>query len=732
MTPERWQRLDRLFQSAVALPPTRRASYLRDACQGDTELRQEVESLIESHRQAGSFIEAPALPPDGAFDGETETEAPPASRMLAAGTRLGPYRIEAFLGAGGMGTVYRALDTRLGREVALKVLPDSFGADRAWRVRFEREARAVAALNHPNIVTLHSLEESGGLHFLTMELVRGRRLDRSFPPTGLAAEALLGCALSLSDALAAAHKRGIVHRDLKPGNVMLTHDGRLKLLDFGLATIAAGSGAFAPLDRAGELTGEGLVAGTCRYMSPEQVRRRPLDCRSDVFALGVVLYELAAGHSPFDRATPPETWAAILREQPAPVGALRPDLPPALTGLIMRCLEKDRRRRFADAGDFHRCLRSCGSAAPPAIDSPAAPSDRAAHRPASRALAASFLLGAAVLTAALAAAPSWLQPRDGSVPLLRGVAGLPALVRYDATAGGFAPFLDGVTASGLDTSPDGQWLAYTVSPERELWRARVDGSDRRRLTGPPLVAALPRWSPDGTRIAFAGKAPGRPWQIHVVAAEGGSMDVLPPEDVTDPGWTADGTGIVFGPASPVRGAIARWDLASRRQTLVPGSFGLFSPRPSPDGRYLAALDDSYRLRLLDLAAGEWSALGDGMATYPAWTRDGTWLHFRRDEPGDSSFRRIDPATHHDEPLTAVARLLCENEWGSWSGLSPAGEPLFVLPKGTRLSVVTAPPAVRPSLHQPSGAVVGLQGTFLFPSLRSHPRCMALLKRMNAG
>src|SRR6185295_14670091 len=252
------------------------------------------------------------LLPGDALVGKTEMDEPaPESRTLAAGRRLGVYEIEALLGAGGMGEVYRSLDTRLGREVALKVLPDAFGADPGRLARFEREARAVAALNHPNIVTLHSLEESGGLHFITMELVHGRTLDRLIPPTGLAIDVLLGYALPLSEALAAAHKRGIVHRDLKPGNVMLTDDGRLKLLDFGLATIAADREAAAPLDRAGSLTREGLLVGTCKYMSPEQLQGHSLDCRSDVFALGVVLYELAAGRPPFGGATQAEMCAAI-------------------------------------------------------------------------------------------------------------------------------------------------------------------------------------------------------------------------------------------------------------------------------------------------------------------------------------------------------------------------------------------------------------------------------------
>ena len=359
MTPERWRRMDSVFQCALDLPPGERAAYLRDACQGDARLREEVQALLDSHDQAGAFIDGPALPTAEAFALETAVQAAAKGpRSLAAGRRLGPYRIEALLGAGGMGEVYRALDTRLGREVALKVLPAAFHADAARRARFEREARAVAALNHPNIVTLHSLEEAGGFHFITMELVEGQTLDRLISPGGLAADVLAGYALALSEAVATAHRRGIVHRDLKPGNVMLTGDGRLKLLDFGVATIAAGSGAFAALDRAGQITREGMLIGTCRYMSPEQLQGRVVDCRSDVFSLGVVLYELAAGRSPFGGLTEAEACAAILHGQPAPLRTLRPDLPAELCDCILRCLDKDPGRRFSDAAEVHAALVS--------------------------------------------------------------------------------------------------------------------------------------------------------------------------------------------------------------------------------------------------------------------------------------------------------------------------------------------------------------------------------------
>ena len=282
---------------------------------------------------------------------------------LSAGTRLGTYQISGPLGAGGMGEVYRARDMRLGREVAIKVLPASVTASPERLARFEREARTVAGLNHPNIVTLFSVEEDGGTRFLTMELVEGQSLDRVVTAGGLPVLRVLDLAIPIANALAAAHERGVVHRDLKPGNVMVTHDGWVKVLDFGLAKVAAepaGSGADAGTIGAtvgAPISGEGQVLGTVPYMAPEQIRGEPVDARSDVFALGIMLYELATGQRPFTGATPADVSSAILRDAPVPVVAVRLDLPRDLNRIIARCLEKNPRDRFQTARDVSNELR---------------------------------------------------------------------------------------------------------------------------------------------------------------------------------------------------------------------------------------------------------------------------------------------------------------------------------------------------------------------------------------
>jgi serine/threonine protein kinase/tetratricopeptide (TPR) repeat protein len=279
------------------------------------------------------------------------------------GQSLAHYRITAAIGAGGMGDVYRATDTKLGREVALKVLPAEMAASPERLERFQREARALAALDHPGIVTVYSVEEAEGVHFLTMLLVEGQPLDKLIPEGGMPVEQLATIATALTQALAAAHEKGIVHRDLKPANVMVTTDGRVKVLDFGLARMRpAGGFADSALPTEAQ-TKEGAVMGTVPYMSPEQVAGRPVDHRTDVFSLGVVLYEMASGRRPFAGGSMVELGSAILRDAPPDLTTLRADLPEGLMRVVSRCLEKDPAARFQTMRDVHDALSTVSAAA---------------------------------------------------------------------------------------------------------------------------------------------------------------------------------------------------------------------------------------------------------------------------------------------------------------------------------------------------------------------------------
>jgi TolB-like protein/Flp pilus assembly protein TadD len=284
-----------------------------------------------------------------------------------------------------MGEVWRAHDSRLARDVAVKVLPEAFARDPERLARFEQEARAVARLNHPGVVTIHSIEEADGIRFICLELVDGRRLSDLIPQDGLGADQFFEIAAALTDAVAVAHEHGITHRDLKPGNVMVLADGRLKVLDFGLARLAETADSADTRTMTADLTGAGDIVGTPAYMSPEQAEGRPVDSRSDVFSLGIVLYQMATGRRPFAGDTALALLASILRDVPAPASKHRPSLPPRLDDVLARCLEKDPARRYRSAKEVHDALADILPGSAPSPTSAAARS--AAEHPAGEAIA---------------------------------------------------------------------------------------------------------------------------------------------------------------------------------------------------------------------------------------------------------------------------------------------------------------------------------------------------------
>jgi serine/threonine protein kinase len=272
--------------------------------------------------------------------------------------RIGPYEILGLLGRGGMGAVYRARDPRLERSVALKVLLDETADDPLRRERFTLEARAIAALTHPNIVSIYSVEEDAGRIFLTMEYVEGGTLADAIPKSGMTLDNLLTLAIPLADAIASAHQKGIIHRDLKPSNIMVSSEGRLKVLDFGLAKLRESTAPDGSITRAAPvpITGDGIILGTMAYMAPEQAEGRPADHRTDIFALGVILYEMATGKRPFAGDTSAALIAAILRDMPAPVTEINAAMPAEFARIVRRCLAKDPTRRYQTALDVRNEL----------------------------------------------------------------------------------------------------------------------------------------------------------------------------------------------------------------------------------------------------------------------------------------------------------------------------------------------------------------------------------------
>ncbi|MFN0086357.1 MAG: protein kinase domain-containing protein [Blastocatellia bacterium] len=358
MSPERWQQIEDLYHSASDAPRADRAAFLDQACQGDDELRREVVSLLEAHDRAESFIEAP---PNDLAAAVLAIE----QRHDLVGHRLGHYRILSLLGAGGMGEVYLAEDTILGRKVALKLLPEDFTRDRERVQRFKQEARAASALNHPNIITIFEIGQSDDLYFIVTEYIDGRTLRQRMSDGPIPLHESLDVVIQTANALTAAHEAGIVHRDIKPENIMLRRDGYVKVLDFGLAKLLEPSRADAVTITGAERSSDGQFGtdpgkaiGTPRYMSPEQIRAQPVDARTDNFSLGVVLYEVITGHAPFRGATTSEVVAAILHLEPMPLARFTAEVPEELDRIVRKALRKEREERYQLAREFQLDLKT--------------------------------------------------------------------------------------------------------------------------------------------------------------------------------------------------------------------------------------------------------------------------------------------------------------------------------------------------------------------------------------
>jgi len=485
---ERWITVDRLFEAALDRAPDDRAAFLREACQDDEKLRQDVEALLAHAASAGDFLERPALDVLGNVPGERDDPS-------LLGRQLGPHRVLSVLAIGGMGEVYRARDSVLGRDVAIKVLPRAFHSDSERLARFEREARLLASLNHPHIGAIYGLEQVDGVFGLVLELVEGPTLADRIASGPLSINDALPIARQISEALEAAHEQGIIHRDLKPANVKVRPDGTVKVLDFGLAKalepagVASSTASFSATATAPAMTQTGIILGTTAYMSPEQAKGQPADKRSDLWAFGCVLYEMLTGARAFGGDAISDTLAAVLRDEPD-WRALPAGTPASIRRLLRRCLEKDRRRRLADAADARLDLDEAAAESTAPIPAAAA-SNRVPRRLWRRATP----LVAAVLIGALTA---------GSVVRRLTPAVAPSVARFTL----MLPDGQQYTNTGrpvVAISPDGTRIAYVAN--RRLYTRALWEAEAKPIAGTDFVSAIlnPVFSPDGQMIAF--------WQI---------------------------------------------------------------------------------------------------------------------------------------------------------------------------------------------------------------------------
>jgi len=626
VSPERWQEIERLYNSALTVESGQRESFVKEACAGDESLRREVEQLLASQSRIERFIESSALEVAAKLLAKTRTKS---NATNLVGHTLTHYHIIEKIGVGGMGDVYRARDDRLGRDVAVKVLPSEFVTDPNRKKRFIQEAKAASALNHPNIITVHEIANDHDLDFIVMEYVAGTTLDQSIGPKGLRLPVALNYATQIAEALAAAHAAGIVHRDLKPGNVMIT-SGLVKLLDFGLAKLTESArGSLVPSESQHPESEEGRVFGTVAYMSPEQAEGKAVDARSDIFSFGSLLYEMLTGQRPFEGGSKLSTLSAIVHREPKPLCEIVVPLPAEVEHLVRRCLRKDRARRWQHMTDlkvaFEDLLEQSESGKLGA-SIPAAPRARG------------WWLAAAIASIALGFAAAWYVGQSRGGGSVEPVSVLP-LTAYPGEED-FPSF-----------SPDGTLIAFSWNRDgnKDIYVKVVDAAaEPHRLTIDPAEDSLPKWSPDGRWIAFV-----RGRSLMLISPFGGSERKLASVGSLSIDWTPDAKHLVA--TEEDRGG------GSNKLILVSADTGEITPidyKPEPDKRWshelIAVSPDGkriacsrYKVGAADLAV---IRFGGGMAKRVAavspsinglvWTPDGKELIWAEEAVNNAGLRRI--------------------------------------------------------------------------------------------
>jgi Tol biopolymer transport system component len=662
MKPERWKQVDELLEAALDCPATERALFLDRACSGDEELRRELESLLASDGRTG-FIESP--PARVAADLFADSRPRPHRGELIA-----HYEVLGQIGLGGMGEVYLARDTRLGRKVALKLLPPSLTVDPQLRARFFREAQLASALDHPNICTIHEVGQSTSFLFITMQYVEGVTLKQIIGSRPLKLDSLLSISLQAADAFAAAHDQGIIHRDIKSNNIIVTPRGQVKVLDFGLAKLTDLSAPEGMGKAESELTRTGAVMGTPSYMSPEQARGERVDRRSDIFSLGVVMYEMATGEVPFKRTSQAETLNAVINESHMPVAELNEEVPAELSAAIDRALSKDPSDRYQSMREMLKDLRQVGRAVGllGSSDSQGAviPYVPLGRQSAKHLIWRMTLLGLAILIG-VGLWFSFLRPQ---APTLRPPLQTTPLTSY-------------VGMENMPVfSPDGKQVAFAWDGEKgdtlDIYVKLVEAGTPHRLTTHPADDSFPAWSPDGSHIAFR-RHTQESDAVYLLPSLSGPERKLADIFPRLLGYAVGGDGLAYSldgkflavpdknsAGEPFSIVLISTETGEKRKLSSPpgGSIGDNTPVFSPDGSQIAfsrlssqGVEDIY---LMAAEGGEPMRLtsDNRIIRDLDWTADGREIVFISQRAGDTGLWRISASGGTPERLvTAVGHTI---------------------------------------------------------------------------
>ena len=674
MSPERWQQIERLYHDALDLPADERPGFLANACQDDEQLRREVKKLLAANDQATGFLSEPA------FAHEARNLA-----ALNAATLLEPvslnnfshYQILSPLGAGGMGEVFLARDTKLERRVAIKILPARFTADADRLQRFAREAKSASALNHPNIITIHEIGEAGDVHFIATEFIEGQTLRRILSGARLRVTEVLPLAIQVASALDAAHKAGIVHRDIKPENIMVRPDGLVKVLDFGLAKLLpteADAATDAQTQMQTGATMPGTILGTLRYMSPEQARGQAVDARTDIFSLGAVLYELLTGQMLFAGETSADVIGAILHQSPPPLSQSVSDLTPELERIVNKALAKDRELRYQTARDLQTDLQTLKQELE--FEAQLVRSGKSGGRYVSGSLAGQpptrrrwpiMLTG--MLAVVLLALVAWKFLRPPSASLTISPQRLTTLFSERITSGG--------SISRVEFSPsDGKLVTFSINKETgsTIWLKQLSGGEAKPITDGKWRDRNPIWSQDGQQIAFLSDRGGMPgiWAMPYLGGDiPHQLVAFDIANCTLIRWSTDGQTIFFERGANLFGV----QLSSGTSTQIT-QFGVKNTsaqqfRISPDEKTIAYSDKvAGQLHILTIpmqgGTPRQVTFGEGSDVWPAWYPDGRRFVFSSNRAGRRQLYLGDLDGRTPQPL-----LVTEDNYHSPT-VSPTG------------------------------------------------------------